>query len=61
MNDGMIVTSGSVMNVFKEKDILNNVGLEIFDTLELIEMIEKESINHREEVLDILWELTYQK
>lgn len=61
MNNGMIVTSGSVMNVFKEKEILNNVGLEIFDTLELIEMIEKESINHREEVLDILWELTYQK
>ena len=57
MSGGNVVSSGTPIQVFKQKEILKAAGLEVFDTLELIEMIENTSLNHGKEVLDILWEL----
>lgn len=61
MSEGNVISSGSVIDVFKQKDILERAGLEVFGNLELIEMIEENPFNRGKEVLDILWELIYQK
>ena len=57
MSEGNIVCSGTPVEVFKQKECLKEAGLEAFDTLELIQMIENAPLKRGKEVLDILWEL----
>ena len=57
MSKGNIICSGTPVEVFRQKECLQEAGLEVFDTLELIEMIENTPLNRGKEVLDILWEL----
>ena len=61
MNKGNIVLSGNVFDVFKEKEVLNNAGLNVIGNLKLINMLEESNIKMKREVIDFLWELTYQK
>lgn len=61
MNGGKVVLSGSVMDVFNQKDILEAAGLEVFDNLKLIDIINTNTLKNKEEVVDFLWQLTYQK
>ena len=61
MNGGSVVLSGSVMDVFKEKEIIKAAGLEVFDNLKLIDIINSNTLKNKEEVVDFLWQLTYQK
>ena len=61
MNKGNIVLSGNVFDVFKEKEVLNNAGLNVIGNLKLINMLEESNIKMKKEVIDFLWELTYQK
>ena len=57
MSEGSIICSGTPVEVFRQKECLKEAGLETFDTLELIEMIENTPLHRGKEVLDILWEL----
>ena len=57
MSQGNIICSGTPLEVFKQNECLKEAGLETFDTLELIKMIENAPLNRGKEVLDILWEL----
>ena len=61
MNKGSIVLSGSPLDVFKEKDIIMDAGLNVIGNLKLINMLENTNVNMKKEVTDFLWELTYQK
>ena len=61
MNGGKIVASGTVTEVFKQKEIIKDAGLEIYDNLKLIELLENTSLKNKKEVLDYLWQLTYEK
>lgn len=61
MNKGKIVLSGNAIDVFKEKEIIEDARLNVVGNLKLISMLENTNINKKKEVLDFLWELTYQK
>ena len=61
MNKGSISLTGTIEEVFNEKDILKNAKLDIFDNLKLIDLIEEKGLNNKKEVVDLLWQLTYQK
>jgi energy-coupling factor transport system ATP-binding protein len=61
MNKGSICLTGSVMDVFKEKEIIKEAKLDIFDNLKLIDLIEKDGLSNMKEVVDLLWQLTLKK
>ena len=61
MNNGCITLTGNVMDVFKEKEIIEDAKLDIFDNLKLIELIENNGLGNKKEVVDLLWQLTYNK
>lgn len=62
MNDGEIVLSGKPEEVFKNKDILIKSGLDILDTMKVIDLFEKDkSLKNKQEIEEMLWELTFQK
>lgn len=61
MNNGMIALTGTVMEVFKEKEIIEDAKLEVFDNLKLIDLINNDTLKNKEEVVEFLWQLTYQK
>ena len=61
MNNGSITLTGTIEEVFREKDIIKNAKLDIFDNLKLIELIEENGLKNKKEVVDLLWQLTYQK
>ena len=61
MNKGTITLTGTIQEVFKEKEIIKNAKLDIFDNLKLIELIEEKGLKNQKEVVDLLWQLTYQK
>ena len=61
MNNGSITLTGTIEEVFKEKEIIKNAKLDIFDNLKLIELIEENGLKNKKEVVDLLWQLTYQK
>lgn len=59
MNNGSVVLSGNVIDVFKEKEIIKDAKLDVFDNLKLIELIEEHGLKNKKEVVDLLWQLTY--
>ena len=61
ISHGEIISTGSVEEVFNNEDVIKEAKLEIFDGLKLIKMIENKPLKYKEEVKDILWQLTYDK
>ena len=61
MKEGQMILSGTVMDVFKETKLLNSAGLETFDVLKLVKLIDERKLNKGKEVKELLWQLTYQK
>lgn len=61
MNEGSVVLTGSPIDVFREKNIILDAGLNVIGNLNLINMLEQSNINNKKEVVDFLWELTCQK
>jgi len=62
LNEGKIVLNDSPEVVFKEKEILKNSGLDILESMKLIELIEKNNLlKNKKEIEELLWELTFQK
>ena len=61
MNEGKIVLTGTPKEVFKEKEILKNSKLDILESMKLLELIEKSNLKNKQQIEDLLWELTYQK
>lgn len=61
MSKGKIISNGTVIDVFKQRDIIEEAGLEVFDNLRLIDMLNNSNIKNKKEVSEFLWQLTYQK
>ena len=61
MNSGNVTLEGNVKDVFNEKEIIRDAKLDIFDNLKLIEKINSNGLNRKKEVVDLLWQLTYEK
>jgi energy-coupling factor transport system ATP-binding protein len=61
MSGGKIVLNGSPKEVFKNYNVLKESKLDILDSMKILELVEKSNINDKKEVLDALWELSYQK
>lgn len=61
LNKGKIVLIGTPREVFKEKEILKEASLDITESMKLLELIDKSNIKNKDEVCNILWELTFQK
>lgn len=61
LNEGRIILDGTPQTVLKEKKLLENSGLKLIDSLYLIEKLESQSFNHKKEVLEELWELTFKE
>lgn len=61
LNDGKIVLTGTPQEVFKEKEILKACKLDILESMKLLEFIEKSNLKNKENIEEILWELSYKR
>lgn len=59
LNEGQIVLDGTPQEVLKQKDILEQSGLKLIDSLALIDELKDINFNNKEKVLEKLWELTF--
>lgn len=59
LNKGKIVLDGTPKEVLKEKDTLEASGLKLLDGLDIINELEKSDLVNKEELINILWELTF--
>lgn len=62
MNEGKITLDGTPEEVFKHKDILKDSNLDILESMKILEYIEQDqSIKQKEELEELLWELTFKR
>ena len=61
INDGKVELVGSPKEVFKEYKKLKEYGLDILDSMKLIDMLDAINFDGIEQVKEALWELSYQK
>ena len=61
MNKGNIVLNDKPEEVFKHVNTLKESNLDILDSMKLIEIIDSSNVNRKEELKEVLWELSYQK
>ena len=59
LNKGKIVLDGKPSEVFKETEILKECNLDITESMKLLELVKKSDIKNKQEVEDLLWELTF--
>ena len=61
MKNGEVLLTGTIEEVFDEKTVIKEAKLDIFDNLKLIDLIKENGLNQKKEVVEFLWQLTYQK
>ena len=61
LNKGEITLNGTPEEVFKHKDELLKANLDITEPMKFLELVEKGNIKRKEEIKDLLWELTFKK
>lgn len=61
VNSGKIVLDGTPKEVLKEKAILEASGLKLIDGVELVNLVDKSTLeeSYKKEVMEALWELTF--
>ena len=60
MNKGSITFDGTPNNLFKERKILEEASLDVINEIKLIDLLEKDNLLNKKEIIDTLWELIYQ-
>jgi energy-coupling factor transport system ATP-binding protein len=60
MNKGSITFDGTPNNLFKERKILEEASLDVINEIKLIDLLEKDNLLNKKEIIDTLWELVYQ-
>jgi energy-coupling factor transport system ATP-binding protein len=60
MNKGEIVLNGTPKEIFDNQEILKNASLDVLTSMKLINKIEENSLNNQKEIVDLLWQLTYE-
>lgn len=61
MNKGVVVLNGSPKTVFENYNILKESNLDILDSMKILDLVKDSNIKGKKEVIDALWELSYQK
>ncbi|HOA77945.1 MAG: energy-coupling factor transporter ATPase [Bacilli bacterium] len=62
MNEGKIVLNDSPENVFRQRDLLLECKLDIVESMKLLDLVEKnEKLSSKQEIEELLWELTFRK
>lgn len=62
MNDGQIILTGTPAEVFSQHEILKNSDLDILNTMKILELLKNDKkIARKEELEELLWELTFKK
>lgn len=59
LNDGNIVLDGTPQEVLKEKEILEQSGLSLIDSLDVLYRLQDKQLNNKEKLMETLWELTF--
>lgn len=59
VNNGKIVLDGTPEEVLKEKELLEDSGLSLIDSLDLIHRLKDKPLKNKEKLMDALWELTF--
>ena len=59
LNGGKIVLDGTPQEVLKEKEILEQSGLTLLDSLDLMYKVEKIDSDKKKKIAEALWELTF--
>lgn len=59
VNNGKIVLDGTPEEVLKEKELLEDSGLSLIDSLDLIHRLKNKPLKNKEKLMDALWELTF--
>jgi energy-coupling factor transport system ATP-binding protein len=60
MNKGEIVLKGTPKEIFDNQEILKNASLDVLTSMKLINKIEENPLNNQKEIVDLLWQLTYE-
>ncbi|MGI6758584.1 MAG: energy-coupling factor transporter ATPase [Bacilli bacterium] len=61
LSKGKIILDGTPREVFSHKDLLEANGLGVIDSIKLINEVQKYSIRRKQELVDELWKLTFEK
>ena len=60
MNKGEIVLNGTPKEIFANQEILRNASLDVLTSMKLINKIEENPLKIQKEIVDLLWQLTYE-
>lgn len=61
LSQGKIILDGTPQEVFSHQDLLEANGLGVIDSIKLIKEVERFSIKRKQELVDELWKLTFEK
>lgn len=61
LSQGKIILDGTPQEVFSHQELLEENGLGVIDSIKLINEIEKYPIKRKQELVDELWKLTFEK
>lgn len=61
LSKGHIILDGTPKEVFNHQDLLEANGLDVIDSIKLINKVDKYSIKRKQELVDELWKLTFEK
>jgi energy-coupling factor transport system ATP-binding protein len=59
LNDGKIALDGTPREVLRRRQILEESGLAVIDSIQLISEIEQSCLPNKEALVEALWELTF--
>ena len=59
LNEGKIVLDGTPKEVLRKREILEESGLAVIDSIQLISEIESSNLPNKQALVEALWELTF--
>lgn len=60
MNKGEVVLNGTPEEIFNNQEVLREASLDVLTSMKLINKIEDCGIENKEEIVNLLWQLTYE-
>ena len=60
MNKGEVVLNGTPKEIFNNQEVLREASLDVLTSMKLINKIEDCGIENKEEIVNLLWQLTYE-
>ena len=60
MNRGEVILQGTPKDIFNSQEVLKDAGLDVLTSMKLINKLESLDSNGKKEIVDLLWQLTYE-